>query len=143
MRVYENYVLAAELSEKAEVSRPALNQLKDARLERMGGVVVLKTDNLSAKYKTAAKKCMNLKNHVTYSYFAQEVGMHKDYMHVLEYQGRKFDRVQIGRYKLLKLSDDFVNCVKKGLTPYMIRKKEDENLAVKQINLQGFKIGFY
>ena len=51
--------------------------------------------------------------------------------------------MKIFHYRLLKLSDEFVNLIKQGFTPYKVGLKDDESNYKHIITMQDLKIGFY
>jgi len=148
MKIFDGYVLAVELYKKANRSAAWVHIAKSIELEYMGQVPIIKIDSLPEKYKAIAKKCQNLRNYWNYTTFSIEIGRTKDFMGVLEYQRKKakkkpFVSKKIEGYKMLELSNDFIEQIEKGLTPYKLGQKYDKDDFKVIIEMQGMKIGFY
>ncbi len=148
MKIFDGYVLAVELYKKANKSASWVHLTKNIKVEYMGQVPVIKTDTLPPKYKEIAKQCQNLRNYCNYSTFSIEIGRTKDFMGVLEHQRKiakkePFINKKIHGYKLLEISDEFIEQIEKDLIPYKLNAKYDAEDYVKIIEMQGMKIGFY
>lgn len=148
MKIYEGYVLLSELAKMARKSVAWGYGTKGVDIEYMGRAPVVKKETLPLKYKIMAEQCIELKHYTTFAEFSREIGRTKDYINVLENQKRKankppFESIKVGHYKLLKLSEDFISMIQKGLTPYKLSQKYDEDDYKHIIEMQGMKIGFY
>lgn len=148
MKIYDGYILAVEFYKKANKSASWVHIVKNIQVEYMGYVPVVKIETLPEKYKAIAKKCQNLKNYCNYSTFSIEIGRAKDFMGVLEHQRKKakkkpFVSKKIEGYKLLELSNEFIEQVEKGLIPYKLGQKDNKEDFKVIIEMQGMKIGFY
>lgn len=148
MKIYDGYILAVELYKKANKSASWVHVVKNIEVEYMGQIPVIKIDGLPEEYKAIAKKCQNLRKYWNYSAFSIEIGRTKDFIGVLEYQRRQankkpFISKKIECYKLLELSEEFIEQIEKGLTPYKLGQKYDKDDFKVIIEMQGMKIGFY
>lgn len=148
MKIYRGYILVAEITKKANKTASWLYETKGIDIEYIGGVPVVKCDFIPSKYKHLIKKCQDLGNYYPYAEFSREIGRVKDFINVLEWQRRKankkeFESLKINGYRLLKLSDEFVELINQGLNPYKLR----QNCNIKDykviIEMQDMKIGFY
>lgn len=148
MKIYKGFVLVAELTEKANKSAPWISTSSYAHIAHIGGIPVVLKDSLPLKYRKIADKCQDLENYYPYGNFSIEIGRTKDFMNVLEYQRKQknkqcFDSKKISVYKLLKLSDEFIDLVNSGLQPYKVRINDDMKEYKHIITMQDMKIGFY
>lgn len=148
MKIFEGYVLVSELTAKAKKSAAWLYETKSAQIEYMTGTPVIKTSSLPEKYQKLAKQCQDMKTYYPYADFSREIGRTKDFMGVLANQRRKankagFESKKVGRYRLLKLSDEFIEQIQKGLIPYKLGQKDNKEDYKEIIEMQGMKIGFY
>lgn len=143
MMLLNGFVLLKELYSKANVSNSLFGQLNGVVIEKIGSDCIVKTDSLPEKYKKIALECSDLGGYYFYTQFSRELGMCNDWMHVVEYhRKKKFDGIIVGKKKLLKLSDEFVDYVKQGYTPFKITPTSKE-FAEHKIVMQGIEIGFY
>lgn len=141
MESFKGYVLQAELIKKAKVSDSLFSQM-NLQTKQMGQLVCIYKNSLPEKYKKIAQNCQDLKEFCSYSFLSDELGMCTDYIAVTE-RYKTFEYKKIGHVKLFKLSNEFVEMIEKGLTPFKIKDKEDEKYADKIIKMQGIKIGFH
>jgi hypothetical protein len=147
MQLFEGYVLQGELAVKAGVTISMLCTINTPK-EKMGRLTCFKKSDLPTRYKDAAKLCQELDNYCSYNYLSRALGMSRDFLCTLEYDKTKakkppFESKKVGHTRLFKLSEEFISCIKKGLTPFKIKNKEDEEYAKEIIEMQGLKIGFY
>ena len=149
MKSYEGYVLVSEISDKANKSRSWLYLLVNTKVEHIEGTAVVKVSTLEPEYQEIAKQCQDLKYYYPYTAISTEIGRIRNFINVLEIQRRNknkppFDFLKVQGHKLLKLSEEFVNLINQGFTPYKINElnynKEDYKHIIK---MQGMKIGFY
>lgn len=148
MKIYDGYILVSEITAKANRSAAWLYETKSVKIEHMGGTPVVKIESLSEKYQQVAKQCQDMKYYYPYSVFSREIGRARDFIGVLEDQRRKsnkptFESKKIGRYRLLKLSEEFIEFAKQGLVPCKLGVKYDKEDFKVIIEMQGMKIGFY
>ncbi|MFA9238269.1 MAG: hypothetical protein ACEQSQ_00085 [Candidatus Paceibacteria bacterium] len=147
MELFEGYVLQAELAEKANVSNSALCAVSCEK-KKMGGLACLKISDLPERYKDAAKQCTKLDTYLSYNYLSKALGMSRDFLCTTDYdraikEKALFESKKTGSIRLFKLNEEFISCVKKGLSPFKIKDKDDEEYAKEIIEMQGLKIGFY
>ncbi len=147
MELFEGYVLQSELAQKAKVYNSALCALA-CKKKKMGGFACLKISSLPKRYEDAVKQCTKLDNYLSYNYLSKALGMSRDFLCTTDYDRAKnkkalFKSKKIAGARLFELNEEFISCVKKGLTPFKIKDKEDEEYAKEIIEMQGLKIGFY
>jgi hypothetical protein len=147
MELYEGYILQAELAEKAGVTVSMLCTINTPK-KNMGGLICFKKSDLPARYKEAAKFCQELEKYCSFNFLSTSLGMSRDYLCSAELQNKKakkplFESKKVGATRLFKLNEEFISCIKKGLTPFKIKHKDDEEYAKEIIEMQGLKIGFY
>ena len=143
MENFKGYVLQAELARTANISLSIFRQLKGIKFKKMGNLACIKKDTLPAKYQAFANDCIDLEFYASFSYLSQALGMSKDYLTVMEnYKNRQFDSLRVSNIRLFKLSEIFIEKICAGLTPFKIRKDEEE-LASERITMQNIEIGFY
>lgn len=148
MKILKGYVLVTEISKKANKTDQWLHMASYAHLEYIGSIPAVLKSSLPKKYQEVANQCQDLEFYYPFNEFSKEIGKTKDYISTLNYQRVKankkpFDSFKIVHYRLLKLSDEFVNLVKQGFTPYKVGKKDDESYYKHIITMQDLKIGFY
>ena len=142
MELFEGYILQSELVDKAKVSTSLFSQM-DLTIKRMGGYSCILRDSLPSKYKVIAEnECQDLATYCSYTHLSVEIGMCEDYIAQIE-RYKPFEYKRIGHAKLFELNKEFISHIKKGLTPFKIKNKDDEEYAEKIIEMQGLKIGFY
>ncbi len=141
MELYTGYVLQSEIVKKAKVSTSLFSQM-DLTIKKMGGYSCIFKESLPLKYKKIAQECSDLEEYSGYTYLSNELGMCEDYIAVME-RYKPFEHKKIGAVKLFKLSREFIANIKKGLIPFKIKNKDDEEYAIEIIEMQGLKIGFY
>lgn len=144
MNSFKGFVLQSELAEKAKVSSSLFRQLPYLQFKKMGHYTCILKESLPLKYKEIAEKeCLDLEEYWSYTYLGMELGMCDDYIAQIE-RYKKFSYKKIKGVKLFKLSEQFLECLQKGLTPFKIKHLSgDEEFAKEIIELQGLKIGFY
>ncbi len=147
MELFKGYVLQSELAAKAGVTVSMLCTIKTSK-KKMGRLTCFLKSDLPPRYKEVSKLCQELDNYCSYNYLSKALGMSRDFLCTLEYDKAKakkvpFESIKVGHTRLFKLSEEFVSCVKKGLTPFKIKDKEDEEYTKQIIEMQGLKIGFY
>lgn len=140
---FKGYVLQSEIAEKAKTSNSLFNQLKNVDRKKMGIITCLRIDSLPEKYRKIAKEeCLDLERYVTFSYFSNEIGISSSWLFVTEARKKmKFNDVKIGGLRLFELSEEFLKW-SKDMYPFKVTK-ENEHYAVKFVEIQGIKIGFY
>jgi hypothetical protein len=116
MKIYEGYVLASELTAKAKRSTAWIHETESINVDYMGSTPVVEVASLKDKYKEIAKQCQDLRNFYTFAAFSIEIGRAKEFMNVMKNQRAKenkpdFETLKINRYRLLKLSDEFLDLV--------------------------------
>jgi hypothetical protein len=147
MELYAGYVLQGELALKAGVTISMLCTINTSK-KKMGGLTCFKKSDLPSRYKEAAELCQDLNDYCSYNYLSRALGMSRDYLSSLDVHYKKkdkplFESKKVGHTRLFKLNEQFISCVKKGLSPFKIKDKEDEEYAKEIIEMQGLKIGFY
>jgi len=148
MKIFNGYILVSEITAKANKSAAWLYETKSAQIEYMGGTPVVKISSLSEKYQELAKQCQDMKTYYPYADFSREIGRTKDFMGVLADQRKQknkpiFESKKIGRYRLLKLSEEFIELANQNLIPCKLGQKYDKEDFKAIIEMQGMKIGFY
>ena len=148
MKTYEGYILVAELTKKANKSACWLYEIKGVQIEYIGGIPVIKSDSIPEKYNHLVQECQDLKNYYPYAELSRELGRVKDFIGVIQCNRKKknlpeLENIKIGGYRFLKISDEFIEQVKKGLTPFKLNPKCDINDYKVIIEMQDMKIGFY
>jgi len=148
MKIYEGYILVSEITQKANKASSWLYSIKGIDIEYIGGVPVIKKSLIPYKYKHLSNDCQDLRNYYPYAEFSRELGRVKDFLNVLECQRRKankkeFESLKINGYRLLKLSDEFIELIEKRLNPYKLRQNCNINDYKVVIEMQDMKIGFY
>lgn len=142
MELFEGYVLQSELVNKAKVSSSLFSQMS-LEFKKMGGYSCILKDSLPFKYKVIAEnECQDLAKYCSYTHLSIEIGMCEDYIAQIE-RYKPFEYKKIGHAKLFELNTEFISYIKKGLTPFKIKSKDDEEYAKEIIEMQGLKIGFY
>jgi hypothetical protein len=141
MELYTGYVLQSEIVKKAKVSTSLFSQM-DLTIKKMGGYSCIFKESLPLKYKKIAQECSDLGEYCNFTTLSIELGMCVDYIAVME-RHIPFVYKKVGRTKLLKLSKEFIENINKGLNPFKIKNKDDEEYAIEIIEMQGLKIGFY
>ncbi len=147
MELFEGYVLQHELAIKAGVTVSMLCTINTSK-KKMGFLTCFKKSDLPKRYKEASRLCQDLDNYCSYNYLSKALGMSRDYLCTLENYYKKqnkvpFESIKIGGTRLFKLNEEFIYCIKKGLAPFKIKNKDDEEYAKEIIEMQGLKIGFY
>lgn len=148
MKILKGYVLVSEITKKANKTDPWLHEASYAQIEQLGTIPAVLKTSLLVKYQKLANQCHDLEFYYPYAELSRELGRDKDFIGVLDYQRKKknkkpFDSIKIGGYKLFKLSDDFVELIKQGFTPYKLGAKFDKSDYKHIITMQDMKIGFY
>lgn len=148
MKILKGYVLVSEITKKANKTDQWLHMASYAKLEYVGRIPAVLKSSLPLKYQEVANQCQDLEFYYPFNEFSKEIGKTKDYISTLNYQRVKankkpFDGLKIFHYRLLKLSDEFVNLIKKGFTPHKIGRGCDESDYNHIITMQDLKIGFY
>lgn len=149
MKSYEGYVLVSEISDKANKSRSWLYTQVNTKVEHIEGTAVIKVSTLEPKYQEIAKQCQDLKYYYPYAAISTEIGRTRNFINVLEIQRRKankppFDFLKLQGHKLFKLSEEFINLINQGFTPYKINEQSYNKEDYKHIiEMQYMKIGFY
>lgn len=148
MKNYKGYILVAEITKRANMSAPWLHSASYGHIELISCIPVVLKSSLPEKYQEVANLCQDLEYYYPYCDFSKEIGRTQDFMSVLSYQRKKankkpFDEIKIGGYRLIKLNDEFIELINKGLTPYKLHQKYDENDYKYIIDFQDMKIGFY
>ena len=129
MNAFKGYVLQNELADKAKVSNSLFRQLKNLKFVKMGGLTCILKDSLPPKYKSVAEKeCLDLEKYRSFSYISVELGMSEDYMSQMERYIAIVSK-KISHIKLFELSSEFIENIEKGLNPFKIRNKDDEEYA--------------
>ena len=142
MELFGGYILQSELVDKAKVSTSLFSQM-DLKSKKMGHYRCLLKDSLPSKYKVIAEnECQDLAKYCSYTHLSVEIGMCEDYIAQIE-RYKTFEYKKIGHAKLFELNKEFISYIKKGLTPFKIKNKEDKEYAKEIIEMQGLKIGFY
>lgn len=142
MELFKGYVLMHELYKKANVSNALFRQM-ELQFKKMGRDTCILKESLPLKYKEIAEKeCLDLEEYYGFCCLSIELGMSKDYLSAIA-KNKPFESKKIGGSKLFKLSEEFIKNINKGLNPYKIKNKEDEEYAKQIIEMQGLKIGFY
>lgn len=148
MKIYEGYILVAEITKKADKSDAWLHSADYSIIEYILGIPVVKVSSLLDEYKKLANQCQDLKYYYPYAAFSIEIGRSRDFMAGLHFNREKnnkpqFDSLKIGAYRLIKLSDEFIELVQKGLNPYKLRQNCNTDDYKVIIEMQDMKIGFY
>ena len=142
MELFEGYVLQSELVDKAKVSTSLFSQM-DLKSKKMGGYSCILKDSLPFKYKVIAEnECQDLARYSSYTQLSIDIGMSESYLAQIA-RHKIFETKKIGHVKLFELNKEFISYIKKGLTPFKIKNKEDKEYAKEIIEMQGLKIGFY
>ena len=142
MELFEGYVLQSELVDKAKVSTSLFSQM-DLKSKKMGGYSCILKDSLPFKYKVIAEnECQDLARYCSYTQLSIDIGMSESYLAQIA-RHKIFETKKIGHVKLFELNKEFISYIKKGLTPFKIKNKEDKEYAKEIIEMQGLKIGFY
>lgn len=154
MKIFNGYILVSEITAKANKTASWLYTTKSVEIEHIGGVPVVKIDSLPKKYQDLGKECQDLRNYYPYAEFGREIGRASAFMNVIDFQRRKAHKANkknkpliIGKkvrgYKLIELSEEFIELANKTLTPYKLGQKYDKDDFKVIIEMQGMKIGFY
>lgn len=142
MELFRGYVLQSQLVKNAKVSTSLFSQM-NLKSKNMGGYRCIQKDSLPFKYKIIAEnKCEDLYKYCSFAYLSSEIGMCEDYLASIE-RYRPFTYKRIGKIKLFELNNEFIKNINKGLNPFKIKNKDDEEYAELIIEMQGLKIGFY
>jgi len=142
MGSFRGYILNSQLSKKAGVSHNLFQQIQTVKTKKMGGIICILKSSLPQKYQEAAKECLDLTNWWSFSYLSRELNMSKDYLAQVSLL-RPIISKKVDLSRFFKLSDEFVEEIEKGNTPYVIRYEKDKAHAIKVITMQGITIGFY
>ena len=145
MIIFDGYVFIHQLHLEAKVSQTLFAQMENIEIKKMGSAPVVKIESLPPKYKKIAlEKCKDLEHYYSFSAFSEELGLDRSYLSMTNsIHTKRFDVWKYGKKMMIKLSNEFVGFVKQGLTPFLIKNDDDLKYAEKQIEMQGFRIGFY
>jgi len=143
MKLLKGYILLSELYKKANVSVSLFQQLDGVIIDKIQGLNIVIKSTVPQRYKEAANQCQDLEYYYPYSYLSVELGYGSSYLSAREQRlKKKFDSIQIGRARLLKVNDEFIKIINEGLTPFKLTS-DSKQYQVKTIIMQGIKIGFY
>ncbi len=115
----------------------------------IGRLVFIKKDNIHSRNKHFLSKCTELKYYYPSSELSETLGKYRDFLSYMRLESKKpIEFKKVGKYTLIKMTEEFVECIEKGLTPTAIdtRIEKDYKKTYKDckiVDFYGITIVFY
>lgn len=147
MILLKSYIPISQITKLSGDSPSSVHKNFENVSEKIGGLTIVRKDFVPNKYKQYIPACLDLSSYFPSYELSRTIGRSSDYLsHARLRYNKPVEFKKVGRVTMVKLTDEFVKNVEKGLEPFCINSLEDsfddyEYDSV--IDFYGIKIGFY